>query len=213
MAANSAAGPSNSRKRKNGRAEVAPVESFGKLELAQEEGEAGSVDEDYGDSDEDDEDADFPEIDDGSDSGSDEEEDEGDLSEDEQILRELAEEEELERELAETSDSSLGLSDIDSDDPDALDQAIKRATGKPQEDFEGDAREDARRSNNEIMGFDTRNFKEKAVIGKSAITGKERWTWKEIEPIWEDDEGAAEVRRKREPTSFVLWLKLALAWR
>ena len=184
----------------NGRASRAPLESFGKLELAQNDGEEGSVDEDYSSasgSDEDDEE--FPELDAASD---DSEEDDEELSEDEQILRELAEEEELENDLAETSDSSFSdaAEDYDENDPDALDHAIRRATRKPDENFEDTTNVNSngihalrqRMANSELLGFDTRSYKDKARVGKSAITGEERWTWDAIEPGWESDEGAEE---------------------
>lgn len=177
----------------------APLESFGQLELAQENGEDGSVDEDYSDTNEDDseddeDDEEFPELDAASDSGQgDSDSDEEDLSEEEQILRELAEEEALEQDLAETSDSSV--SDYDPEDPDALDHAVRRATSKPDENFQDTAKSDTARrqlANNELLGFDTRSYKDKARIGKSAVTGEERWTWDEIEPGWDSDEGAEE---------------------
>jgi len=198
------AGPSNPRKRTQKQRDTSgsikpPTESFGTLELAKElDSEEGSVDEDYSE-DEDDDEA-FPEIDDGSEhdeddseAGDDDEEDDDELSEDEQILRELAEEEELERDLADTSDSSFSDDDdIDENDPDALDHAIRKATSKPEEDFELDDTAATQLANNELLGFDTRPFKDRAMVGKSAITGEERRTWKEIEPIWEEDEGAEE---------------------
>lgn len=197
------AGPSNPRKRTQKQRDAygsikPPVESFGTLELAKEaQEEEGSVDEDYSE-DEDDEEA-FPEIDDGSDDGEeddeeDDDDDDEDLSEDEQILRELAEEEELERDLADTSDSSFSDEDddIDDNDPDALNHAIRKATAKPDEDFELDDTAAKQLANNELLGFDTRPFKDRALVGRSAITGEERRTWKEIDPIWEEDEGPDE---------------------
>ena len=202
---NAVAGPSNPRKRSareresritNGKA---PIESFGKLELAQDEEDAvNGVDQDYS-TDEDDEDALFPEIDAASsdenrDSDDEADEDDEELSEDEQILRELAEEEELERDLQETSDSSFSDDeDFDPDAPDALDQAIRKATRKPQEAFGGDeVDEDYLADRDRLAGLDSRSYRNKASIGTSALTGQERWTWKDIEPGWESDEGAEE---------------------
>lgn len=218
------AGPRSSRKRtlrerQDGGAAVpstsrAPLESFGSLELAQEKGDAGaeSVDEDYDESDanndSNDEEDEFPEIDAGSDQDDeddDEDEDADDVSEDEQILRELAEEEELERDLAETSDSSFSDNDEldDNDDPDAaLSHAIRRATRKPDERYGGEhgVEEDERvrlqLEKNELLGFDTRPYRERAIVGTSATTGEDRWTWDRIEPVWDDDEGAPEAESR-----------------
>lgn len=179
---------------------TAQSESFGALDLNNAVEEEPVVDEDYDTTDE--EDGEFPEIDAGSygsGSGSedeDEDENEDDLSENEQILRELAEEEELERDLADTSDSSFSDSEIDENDPDALGHAIRKATRKPDEDFDGTSDPSLAMLNfhekNKIMGFDTRSYKDKAKIGRSEITGEERWTWDNIEPGWESDEGAEE---------------------
>lgn len=199
------AGPSNPRKRTQRQRESLPSvsaqsESFGALDLNNAAEEEPVVDEDYDTTDEDDEE--FPEIDTGSygsGSGSeddDEEDDEDDLSENEQILRELAEEEELERDLADTSDSSFSDSEIDESDPDALGHAIRKATRKPDEDFDSTSDPSLALLNseekNKIMGFDTRSYRDKARIGKSEITGEERWTWDNIEPGWESDEGPEE---------------------
>ena len=177
----------------------APLESFGHLELVKElqDGEEGSVDEDYSSSEGDEDSEDSPELDAES---SDDEDEEDELSEDEQVLRELAEEEELENDLAETSDSSFSDGEIDANDPDALDHAIRKATRKPDENFEDGTTVHSssahalnqRIANSELLGFDTRSYKDKARVGKSAITGEERWTWDEIQPGWESDEGAEE---------------------
>lgn len=200
------------------RVPAAPLESFGSLELAQEKGDAGaeSVDEDYDESDadkdsndDDEEEDDFPEIDAGSDREDDEEDEDADadeISEDEQILRELAEEEELERDLAETSDSSFSDENDDADDDDdreaALSHAIRRATRKPDERYGGehDVEEDERLrlqlEKNALLGFDSRPYRERAIVGTSAITGEDRWTWDRIEPVWDDDEGAPEAESR-----------------
>lgn len=198
------AGPSNPRKRTQRQRGSLPSvavqsESFGALDLKDAGEDEVDVDQDYDTTDEEDET--FPEIDagsygSGSGSEDEDEEDEDDLSENEQILRELAEEEELERDLANTSDSSFSDDDYDEDDPDALDHAIRKATSKPDEDF--DATVNANQAaldvfeKNKIMGFDTRSYRDKARIGKSAVTGEERWTWDNIEPGWESDEGPDE---------------------
>lgn len=198
------AGPSNPRKRFQRQRESLPSaavqsESFGALDLNAGEDEV-DVNQDYHTTDEEDET--FPEIDTGSygsGSGSEDEEEDGeedDLSENEQILRELAEEEELERDLANTSDSSFSDDDFDENDPDALDHAIRKATSKPDEDFDatvsaGQAALDVYEKN-KIMGYDTRSYRDKAKIAKSAVTGEERWTWDNIEPGWESDEGPDE---------------------
>lgn len=179
------------------RSSKAPLESFGQLELAQENGdEEGSIDEDYGsdedgDDDSEDDDGAFPELDDAedSDSGS---SSESELSEEEQILRELAEEEALEADLlGDSSDTSSAGSEYGED---ALDHAIRRATRKPVEDFQNIDNDNpaSGKSNSELLGFDTRSYKDKARVGKSAITGEERWTWDEIHPGWDSDEGAEE---------------------
>jgi ribosome biogenesis protein ERB1 len=199
------AGPSNPRKRTQKQRESlpgpsAPSESFGALDLSNGVEEQPEVDEDY-DTTGDEEDEEFPEIDAGSydgDSGSnsDEDEDDEDLSENEQILRELAEEEELERELADSSESSFSDSEVDENDPDALDHAIRKATRKPNEDFDGTVDIDQAALNvnekNKLVGFDTRSYRDKARIGRSEVTGQERWTWDNIEPGWESDEGPDE---------------------
>lgn len=196
------AGPSNPHKRTRASTSAAPSESFGALDLA-DDGENVEVDEDYDTTDSEDDEA-FPEIhtgsyddneEDGSDDYDEDEEDDG-LSENEQILRELAEEEELERDLADTSDSSFSDEDYDENDPDALDHAIRKATRKPDEDFDGSAGTEnavlTAEDRNKLLGFDTRAFKDKARVGRSTITGQARWTWDNIEPGWESDEGAEE---------------------
>jgi ribosome biogenesis protein ERB1 len=194
------AGPSNPRKRGvNGqeRASKAVEPSFGALELGGiGQIEEGSVDEDYS-SDDDDDEADFPEIDAGSDDEEDEEDEDfdGDDSEEEQILRELAEEEDLERDLQDTSDSSFSSDaedDIDDDDPDALGHAIRKAITRPNENYDASESADQVSNKNSIMGYDTREYFDRALKGKSAITGQDRMTWAEIEPGWESDEGAEE---------------------
>ena len=168
---------------------------FGELKIAQEDGEEGPVDEEYETSEgeagsNDGEDEDFPDIDADSEISSDEEEEQGGLSEDEQILRELALEEELERDLQDTSDSSVTDDEAFDDNGSALNHAIRKATSKPNEDFDAGNGKDGARDISKIMTFDTRAFKDKAIIGKSDITGQDRWAWPNIEPGWESDEGA-----------------------
>ena len=192
------AGPSTPRKRTQAQREKGHSVQFGELKLAQEEGEEGKVDEEYESSDReldnnDEQEEEFPEIYADSVTDSNDERSEEELSEDEQILRELAEEEELERDLQESSDSSYtDDEEYDENDPDALNHAVRKAIRRPNEDFDAKDAADNSLDSSKIMGFDTRAYKDKAMIGRSQITGEERWTWKEIAPGWESDEGAEE---------------------
>jgi hypothetical protein len=161
----------------------------------------------------------FPELNvDDSSGDEDEEEEDGDDEEDEAaLLRELAEEEALERELANSEASSLsGSNESESDDEDAsspadkISRLIARNTTKPNEDDTTPATSlDETSEKSKLLGFDTRDFKDRAKKVTSEITGEDRFVWEDIEPGYASDSEQEEVRKNSSFSFFFFRGKLS----
>jgi hypothetical protein len=129
-----------------------------------------------------------------------EEEEEGDEA---ALLRELAEEQALEQDLA-ASDSGVTHSSL-SDDSEGegedanmrsevrLSRLIARNTTKPNEDLTPATSWDDEIERSRLLGFDTRDYRDRAQRTTSKITGEEKFVWEDIEPGYASDSEPDEV--------------------
>jgi hypothetical protein len=147
-------------------------------------------------SDSDDDHEPFPELDTGT-------SDEEGGTDDEELLRELEEEAELERELAEeegdeeTDDDGSSISESSST---AVSRFLARNTVKPDENAQAflapsEINALTTEQKTELLGYDTRQYKDKGKKVISDITGQNKFVWDEIQPGYGSESGEDEVRR------------------
>jgi hypothetical protein len=147
----------------------------------------------------------FPELDAGcsGDDADDGEDSDGDAEEDEEaaMLRELAEEEALEQDLAASESASHSSLSDDSEGEDAdmstgdrISRLIARNTTKPNEDMTTPATSwDDEAEKSRLLGFDTRDYRDRAKRTTSQITGEEKFVWEDIEPGYASESEPDEV--------------------
>ena len=148
----------------------------------------------------------LPEIDTG-DSGDDDDEEEDDESDEARMLRELEEEERMERELAEDEDDDESASNASGFSSESLSQLILRHTFKPDEAVPDNRLINGHLSpaqRGSLLGFDTRDFKDKGRVVISEITGQDKWEWDDIEPDYGSESGEDEVTLFQVPTDLAM---------
>lgn len=187
---------SSSRKRK-APGVAAPPPDLGQLDLSGAE-EDGLEDDSPGDGEggSDDDHEPFPELYSGSSEESDDE-----PQDDQDLLRELEEEAELERELLEEEESEEDEDEDkeDADSDEAVSKFLARNTVKPNEgsqDFLAPSSINALTAEQKsaLVGFDTRDYKDRTRKVISDITGHNKYLHDHIEPGYGSESGDDEVR-------------------